>query len=73
MSSLSSAFTLPTSMTTFTAVAYIKLGGFDHGVAFGPEFENEDMAWRWLHGLTEEPCHAPPHDYIEVEPAALIS
>ena len=55
----------------FTAVAYTKLGGFDHGVSFGPEFATEDQAWSWLHGLAEEPCNPPPHNYIEVEPAAV--
>ncbi len=54
----------------FTAVAYIKLGGFDHGVSFGPEFATEALAWHWLHGLAEEACSPPPHDYIEVEPVS---
>ena len=55
----------------FTAVAYTRLGGADHGVVFGPEFATEDLAWSWLHGLAPEPCSPPPHDYIEVEPVAV--
>lgn len=55
----------------FIAVAYIKLGGFDHGVSFGPKFATEDQAWFWLHGLAEEACSPPPHDYIEVEPVSV--
>lgn len=55
----------------FTAVAYIKLGGFDHGVTFGPEFTTAAQVWEWLHDSFEEPCNRPPYDYIQVESAAV--
>lgn len=56
----------------YTAVAYHRLyhrfGNAAAGLAFGPEFQTADEAWRWLHDLGDTPCDAPPHDFIEVEP-----
>jgi hypothetical protein len=56
----------------YTAVAYIKVGGADIGASFGPEFNSEDAAWRWLHDLGDAPCSPPPHDYIEVETVSCL-
>lgn len=63
--------TAHTENSMFTAVAYIKLGGFDHGVTFGPEFTTAAQVWEWLHDSFEEPCNRPPYDYIQVESAAV--
>ena len=49
-------------MSGFTPVAY---RGSDR-LPFGPGFESEEEAWRWLHGDDLGPV--PFHDRIEVEP-----
>jgi len=48
-------------MSTFTAVAVT----YDDRIPFGPFFETEDAAWKWLHSsLIDEPI--PVHNSLEV-------